>query len=98
MEDKQKYVCSFCGAEYDSAPARARCELACDAKTKHEAEQRRRDELCKRQSERAGTVKEKYNDFMNAVKEYSADYDVTDLIPIMRSPRTELFPISLFWW
>lgn len=31
-EKTQNYVCSYCGKEYDTAPARAQCELACDDK------------------------------------------------------------------
>lgn len=35
---EDKYICGYCGAEYDSPAARARCELECDEKQKVEAE------------------------------------------------------------
>ena len=35
---EDKYICGYCGAEYDPPAARAHCELECDEKQKVEAE------------------------------------------------------------
>lgn len=74
MEEKQKFVCSYCGAEYDSAPARARCELECDEKCKQEDERRRRERLRKEKESRRQAVIDQYNSFFDAWKQYQKDY------------------------
>ena len=97
MEEKQKYACSFCGTEYDNAPARARCELECDEKRKQEDERRRKEELLKNRNKRLSDIREKYKDLDQAVRAYGKDYDLDDLLPIMRTSKLGTSPYWLLW-
>lgn len=74
MEEKQKFVCSYCGAEYDDAPARARCELECDEKQKQKMERERQELLRAEKETRKKAVVDQYNKFVEEWKQYQRDY------------------------
>lgn len=74
MSDNKTYKCSYCGAEYSSAPARARCELECDMKITQELERERRHDLEKARNDRFNEIKETAAKLEDLVKAYQADY------------------------
>lgn len=81
MKEKQKFVCSYCGAEYDDAPARARCELECDEKRKQEAARRRRESLDHERDVRYKEIYEKNEHLNGLIKKYNEDYGALLSIP-----------------
>lgn len=70
----EKYQCGYCGAEYDTPAARARCELECDEKRKQEAEFLKRERLRKERDARKQAVVDRYNSFIGEWKQYQTDY------------------------
>ena len=77
---EDKYVCSYCGAEYDSPPARARCELECDEKRKAEAERERRRKLAEEKQERLQEIRDARNTYNTLVVQFNKDYPTTSVI------------------
>lgn len=70
----EKFICSYCGAEYDTPAARARCELECDEKMAQERERQRRRDLEKARNDRFNEIKEVATKLEELVKAYQADY------------------------
>lgn len=79
---EEKYVCSFCGAEYDSAPERARCELKCDEKRKQEAERMKQKLLEGKRQERYQEIKEKNDNLNRLIAKYRQDYGESVILPM----------------
>lgn len=80
---EDKYVCSFCGAEHDSAPARARCELECDEKRKAEAERERRRQLEAERQVRLQEIRQARDTYNALVEQFNKDYPSTTFIDDM---------------
>ena len=70
----EKYRCGYCGAEYDTPLARARCELECDEKRRQELEKQRKLELHSTQRERAKEVKDALQTYKGLWQAYLRDY------------------------
>lgn len=70
----EKYVCSYCGAEYDSPKARARCELECDEKITLERERQRQRELEDVREARLAEIQEAEKRLRELIKAYQSDY------------------------
>jgi len=70
----EKYICSFCGTEYDTATARARCELECDEKRKQEIEREHRRKLKEEKKERLAELENARKHYDQLVKAYIKDY------------------------
>lgn len=93
MKEKQKYQCSFCGTEYDSAPARARCELECDEKRKQEVERLKQKLLEGKRQERYREIKEKNDNLNRMIVQYNKDYGDT----LVSLCSADLFQKLFFW-
>lgn len=74
MGEKQKFVCSFCGAEYDTARARARCELECDEKRRQEKTRVERKRLMVEKQSRLAEVNKAFDNYVAVVKQFNKDY------------------------
>lgn len=85
-----KYQCGYCGAEYDTPAARARCELECDEKRK-QVEERRHQELLRAEKEaRKKAVVDQYDKFMAEWEQYQMDYHERIKFKIMGFDRGRL--------
>ncbi len=73
-EKTQNYVCSYCGKEYDTAPARAQCELDCDKKERLAAEQARRRQLEEERTVRVQEIRDALNAYNALVAKFNQDY------------------------
>lgn len=102
MEEKQKYVCSYCGAEYDSAPVRARCELECDEKQKQEEERQRKLRLDGERDARRAEIEAAWNRYVVLMNQYRNDYG--EDFPVQRANRVLADVVNtpiinkLFYW
>lgn len=83
---QEKFICAFCGAEYDAPLARAKCELECDEKRKQEAERQRQAELESIRETRWQEILQKKKEYQALINGYIADYGV-----VFPSGRT-------VWW
>lgn len=98
MEDKQKYVCPFCGAEYATPVEQAKCVLACDEKRKQEMERVKKIKLNEEKAARKNAVVEKYNDFIGAWNQYITDYADRSPIEIMGRGKSLLDVLTDGLW
>ena len=73
---QEKYICAFCGAEYDTPITRAKCELECDEKRKQEAERQRQFELANAREARWQEILQKEHECKVLLEKYIADYGV----------------------
>lgn len=74
------YKCSYCGAEYDHAIDRARCEFICDEKAKMAAEEERKRRLeseRERRYEELLAAEKRYEDLLHS---YYMDYGTIGLL------------------
>lgn len=69
-----KFRCGYCGAEYDTPTARARCELECDEKLKQEAEKKRQQELSEAKEARRQELIQKKRELDELTAKYYSDY------------------------
>lgn len=80
---EDKYICGYCGAEYDSPAARARCELECDEKQKAEVERERRRKLEEERDSRLKEVNDALNTYNMLVAQFNRDYPTTSVLDEM---------------
>lgn len=77
---EDKYICGYCGAEYDSPAARARCELECDEKQKAEAERERRRKLTEEKEARLKEIQDARNTYNTLMAQFNHDYPTTSVL------------------
>lgn len=74
-----KYICSYCGGEYDTAPERARCEIKCDEKHRQEAERERRRKLDEERGSRVKEIEAAREHLAKLTADFEKDYK-TDIL------------------
>lgn len=92
---KEKYKCSYCGAEYDTALDRAKCELECDEKRKQEAEEQRKNELREAKDARRQELIQKRRELEELTKKYYEDYGMTSM-DLWDAFFEQEFPMMIF--
>ncbi len=74
MSKNRKFVCVYCGAEYDTPVARGRCEMECDMKRQQEAERERKEELERRKEDRRKEIVSDYKTLSKKCDAFAKDY------------------------
>lgn len=98
----EKYQCGYCGAEYGTPLARAKCELECDEKRKQELERQRQVRLEEEREARRMAVNVAGEKYVTLARKYYEDYGEIDIVGCNRGKRAGIigneFLDRLFFW
>lgn len=83
MEEK-KYVCGFCGKEYETVVERMNCESACAIAEKEKAEKERREKLIREKEERQQKIIQSRKELLELEQNYYRDYG--EYVYVLREP------------
>jgi len=96
---EKKFICGYCGKEYDTPAARANCELSCDRKRIAEEEKAKQDKLKKEKEDRRNQILTARKELSDMEQRYYKDYGeymYTLREPITRRDIDDLF--NKFRW
>ena len=92
---EKKFVCDYCGKEYDTPLARAKCELECDRKRVAEEERQLKEKLAKEKEDRKNEIFEARKRVYFLEGKYRKDYG--EGLPSIREPITRTVTFDGDW-
>lgn len=91
----EKYVCAYCGAEYDDPVSRAKCELECDEKRQQEEAKQKKARLAAEKKVRQMEIQELCDTLNDRVMDYNRLYPDSSVRLKFNSYGDSIF--DLFW-
>lgn len=91
----EKYVCAYCGAEYDDPVSRAKCELECDEKRQQEEAKQKKAMLAEEKKVRQKEIQELCDALNDLVKQYNRRFPDSSVRLKFNSYGDSIF--DLFW-